>query len=299
MDPNTFITGPPGIYYGVPDDIYFATPGWSQSGLKRLDTSPAKARGGTWDPPSAPMYRGTAAHLALQDLAAFNASYTISGACEATTQAGNPCRNWGKVYADGEWLCGVHGKKKRHEGPLALSPSDYDLICQWRTIAMTDPDIRALWRLDGNVEVAMKWIDPRTGLLCKGRIDFLSKDGSTVYDWKTTREGGFADFCYHLERYRYHWQQAFYTMGAEVLDVKIESFFFIALGTDLAHSVHSLPAEVIRRGEAEVNALLDRALTYTESGVWPDVAESVHLNAGWGAEMAKAAAGNVYIGSSI
>lgn len=101
-------------------------------------------------------------------------------------------------------------------GKIIISGPEYDEAVRVSTAVRGHPAAAAALS-EGKSQVSMVWIDPDSGVLCKGRLDWLTATG--IYDLKTTKEGGPEQHQFPREcvTYGYHIQAAFYTDGYEQL----------------------------------------------------------------------------------
>ena len=75
----------------------------------------------------------------------------------------------------------------------------------------------------GNCEVVVVWIDERSGIKCKAKIDQITDNA--VYDWKTTNSEP-DSFSYSIGAFMYFVQAAHYLIGAKMCGVEVENFRF-------------------------------------------------------------------------
>jgi hypothetical protein len=280
----------PGLYAGVPEAVYFSLDAWSNSRLKTLEKSPEEAQentSGSDGTDTQAQSLGSAAHCALGEPVRFAEEYSIRTRCFGLTQQDNRCKHWGKHSVGGKWYCGRHRPEGAADPIVGILPKEMEQIQEWFKLLYECEENTELGS-PGHFEVVAIWVDPETGLKCKGRIDFLSLVGGYIKDWKTSREGAPWAFPYHMERWRYDRQHAFYMKGMKALAPHVKAFYFVALGKDGVVSVHTLPDHVARQATEEVNALLQLAKKYSIAGHWPKEGSPVHTVTGWGAEMALA-----------
>lgn len=135
------------------------------------------------------------------------------------------------------------------------------------TAVRSDPLVAPLLR-SGVVETMVSKIDPRTGLLRKGRPDL--RDGSRLLEVKLTKmtlsrrmiEKQIAGLLYHV--------QAAYYM--DLCDADRWDWLFAEQFPPFDHVVVPAKQEMIERGRELYHGWLDRVVECTESGVWPGVA---------------------------
>lgn len=242
---------------GVPEHEYFARPGFSQSAAKALLDCPARYR---WErdhpkPPTPAMELGTVVHalaLGQPDVhRVIDADSMRSKAAQAAAETA------------------------RAEGLIPLLPDGLDRARAMAKALRDHPYVGAVLAAQGENELSMWWVDERTGILCKGRIDALrvADDGTHVIgDVKTAAAvapGRFgraaADRGYHLQGaayidgYRTHYPDALvaYLLAA----VESEPPHFVA--------VYSFTAEQLEAGQRRWEQALDLYRECTETDHWP------------------------------
>jgi hypothetical protein len=134
----------------------------------------------------------------------------------------------------------------------------------------------------GEAEKTMTWTDEKTGLPCKGRLDWLN--GIGLVDLKTSFDISPWKFNSTAARQGYHGQLAFYRRGllaqgldapAKILAVETEPPFDVM--------VYSLDEDAMWAGDQLVDALLAKVKHCMKTNVWPGrAAEEVPLQLpGW------------------
>lgn len=81
---------------------------------------------------------------------------------------------------------------------------------------------------NGTAEASMYWVDENTGVLCKGRPDYIS-DGFLA-DYKTTADGSLYGFQKSMADFGYYRQSPFYLDGARLAsggDINHNRFVFV------------------------------------------------------------------------
>jgi len=134
------------------------------------------------------------------------------------------------------------------------------------------PDLLA----DGEAEKTILWTDAKTGLECKGRIDWLARTG--MADLKTCRCAAPREFGRQAWDLGYHLQAAHYRRGyAATHSGLLLPFLFIAAEKKKPWvvQVYETPAEVIELAEAELDELMARLVELRGRPVreWPGYAD--------------------------
>ncbi len=138
----------------------------------------------------------------------------------------------------------------------------------------------------GASELSAVWLDPGTGVLCKGRWDRLCEIGSfpTILDVKTIgRPAATHTFEKAVYDYGYHEQAALYLLGAEVLVPPdpgvLRKFVWLVCETDPPYCVRMFEADevALEIGRDEIAKYLRAYKECKESKVWPAWPEGVDL----------------------
>ena len=103
----------------------------------------------------------------------------------------------------------------------------------------------------GKSEVSMYWIDPDTGVTCRGRVDSLHP--RAVLDLKTCRDASPTGFAKDVASFHYELQDAFYRNGIRATTGEDLPFIFICVEKEPPHFVglYQLDHEATRIGEEE------------------------------------------------
>lgn len=207
------------------------------------------------------MGQGTATHLLVLEPDDFEASYTVY---PGPTRQGNA---WKAFEA-----------AAKAAGKMVLKQSELDLVLAMRDAVWSNPRAAEYLR-GGHAEVVMVWVDEETGLLCKGRLDYL-RDDSVPSDLKTTASVEHRFFSQNCAKMQYHVQSAFYSDAVGVLTKKQpESFPVIAVESKPPHDVvpYVLDADELAKGRDEYRRLLSKVKECRESGEWPGYANGLEM----------------------
>lgn len=213
----------PGIYEDIPFETYCRIPAINQSSLAALRRSPAHYRQASSLSEEAPHFRfGTIFHEGHLQPELIAQKYVVvpeESFVEATQAwARNNPDIKGNTPQEKEYKTPKASKyyKDLVENYLAAHKGKQQVSLQWLTDIgnMLDRLMKnelavALFE-DGRPEVTIVWEDARTGLLCKGRIDWVSFSYNSLTDLKSTAEDG-GDF--YLDKWNYHVQGPFYIDG--------------------------------------------------------------------------------------
>lgn len=156
----------------------------------------------------------------------------------------------------------------RAEGKIPLLTADHE-----RVKAMADAlaSHRLAMRLlsEGRPEVSAFAVDEATGVLRRGRFDWL---GETILtDYKTCACAEPLAFVKAAANFGYHMQAAWYSDLATDLGHPAQAFAFIAQEKEPPYlvTVIELPPELVSIGRDRNRRALERFRDCTESGIWP------------------------------
>ncbi len=268
MTPATPIVYPlnaPGLYRGVPADIYHGiltdTPSLSSSGaVTILEDCPAKF---WWNGPLNPAFIreeaqtfdiGTAAHLALLEPARWAEAVVVVDADDFRTKAAREARD--AAYA---------------EGKLPLLPKNVDDIRAMGNAARRHPEVAKV--LAGAMfEVTLIWKDAATGVWLKCRPDILAHGGGILHDYKTCTNSRPLAFARHANEMSYHMRAAWYLDAVEaVTGERPDGYAFIAQEKTPPYlvSVLDLDEADIGYGRMMNRRAIDLFARCLETGQWP------------------------------
>lgn len=239
---STQAAAEPGLYGGIPADEYHAAPGASQGRLKVLrDKSPAHLKWEMDHPPEpTPAKRlGTAIHDAVLLPDVFRRKWKRAPAVDKRTKAGKAM-----------WIA----FEAEHPNAQVLKPDEYDTVLGVSHAVRAHPQAREL--LTGDAEQSAWWMDPETGVLCKGRFDVVGPP--RIVDLKTTRDASPRVFEKDIYTLGYYLQGGWYLTGARELGLDVREFVFIAVEKVPPYGVamYRLSDDAIRAGQEELRPLL-------------------------------------------
>lgn len=261
----------PGLYYGMSNDDYHASPGISKSGIDLIAKSPAHYYALRLDPnrpapepQTAAQLAGEIAHCAILEPDEFTKRFRVGPDVLRSTKV------W-KEFA--ETLPASTTGLKPDQAKAAWKQSD---------AVRRIPELASALAV-GNAEVSAYWIDEETGVLCKCRPDFVhdcGEAGVVLVDVKTCGSASPAEFSRMIAKHRYHVQDAYYSEGfAKASGRHVLGFLFAAVEMDYPYA----PCAIQLDDESKAQGAIDyrRCLnTYAEclkSGVWPGYGDAVHL----------------------
>ena len=116
-----------------------------------------------------------------------------------------------------------------------------------------------------------------TGLPIKGRADFIGQ--GYIADIKTTADASNKGLSHSIHNFRYHVQAAMYLKLANLNNLDIHSFYFIAIerGDILLINVRQISAAAIELGEITLGKQLRDLAKCRETGIWLDYSGDTEL----------------------
>jgi exodeoxyribonuclease VIII len=158
-------------------------------------------------------------------------------------------------------------------GREAISDKQYDTCVAASSAVMEHRVARDLLRA-GIAEESVTWTDPDTGLLCKGRLDYLRPD--LIIDLKSSRDPSPAKFERDTVNYGYASQVAFYHDGAmaakRCTGASLPHIIAVRAKDDFDVACFRLTREAYETGRAIYRSLLQRLAECTAADYWPGVA---------------------------
>ncbi len=167
-----------------------------------------------------------------------------------------------------EWRAKVQAAE--HPGKSILTRDEHDRAWHCGEILRGHPLTRDYFR-GGRMQVVLDWIDEKTGLRLKGRIDLLPDCRPCIVDLKSTKSVDAGSFGRDIARFGYHFQAATYRTGwhemtgewRDFKDVAIESLDPFDVG------VFNIDGDALQKGNEMYRKALDRYAAYSASGIWP------------------------------
>jgi len=260
---NTKPAPSPGIYYGVPFDEYLAWDAVSNSSLSPALKSMLHYREQKALADTPAMRLGRVVHAGKLDPAALLEDYAampdFTPLLKGEYTRPRASKEWKELEA--AWL-------EKNVGKEIVTSDEMErlkgiLTALWKHLRA------AAYLSRGIPEVSIVWVDPESGLTCKGRLDWLDPDTPAVTDLKTTSDA--SRFETQIARLSYHRQAAFYAAGLRVLTGKRHAVRIVAVENDHPFGVRAAPlsADALSAGRDEYRRLLEEIATCKKSGAWP------------------------------
>ena len=243
----------PRIEYNLPADIYRKSEGVSKSSLDTFADCPAKFKAeqdGIIRRESSPaMTFGTLLHAAVLD---GKAEYAIK--------------------PDGMSFASKEGKAWRaaqDPNQVIVSQDEHDELIRTSSAILKHRHAAPLFG-SGASEVSLWGKDVESGLIVKGRADWLGK--GHIVDIKTTRAADNRSISRAIADYAYHRQAALYLDIANHNGLDIGAFYFVFIerGDLPLINVRKIAVEAIDQGRIENGKLLRDLAECQRTGIWPD-----------------------------
>ncbi len=257
----------PGIYTGVPFDVYLRTDAVQRTYLVELGKLTAAHARQKW------MYG--IASTAAQEFGIVFHTRLLEPEKAAAQYAVRPDGMDGRSKGYKAW-------KAEHAGMILLTCESDAAIEGMVKSAMAHPEARRMLTAEQRLtEPTLIWLDEASGLLCKTRPDLLPviDGGLVVVDLKTTRRGhaGREKWCREIAQYSYHNQGAMVVEAMESFSHRHYPFIHVVVEKDppYACAVWQLSEDAIEQGKAENAVWLKRWAECVRTGEWPGYPQTI------------------------
>jgi hypothetical protein len=235
----------PGIHLNVPSAVYHKRELGivSKSAMDQFRRSPEHYRAwvaGIEPEPTPALVFGNAVDCALLEPDVFAAKYAIA------PEFGNCSHKEPKAKRDA-W-------RAQNPGKTWLDSDDGERLQAMVTRARGDKILAQLLAdPKGSSQVTLCWKDKATGLLCKGRVDWLAPSFGVAVDLKTTMDASAGEFRRSVANYGYHRQNAMYADGLRELGFELRKFTFAAVEKEIpfGFAMYWLREDDIARGHEQ------------------------------------------------
>lgn len=237
------------------------------------------------EPESEPLRRGRSIHCAILEPKEFAKRWVTVTACQAVTKGGGQCQSYGSLYSEGRWYCRIRGHAP--EGAMERPGEDIEVIDPegMRITTMCAESVRAHGPASkilqgGHAEQEIEWTDPESGILCRGRVDYLRPND--LVDLKTTRQETVREFTADAARGFYHGQLAWYTDGAIAagrLPQDAGLPYVVAVSTAEPYDVaaYQLSRVSFEAGRILVRDLINKYQQCQAADLWPGIAPDLEV----------------------
>jgi hypothetical protein len=260
MKPTPELAAANRIVANMPLSDYLAAPGLSKHGLDLFAECPEKfflkRLGLVEERPTEAMQFGSCLHAALlEGRRMYHVRPDTYGDGKKWNGNANECKEWLRAHSDRPVLSGDDDAR-------------IEAICQ----KVKSDRLAAPLLEGGRAELSVFATEPQTGVLLKGRPDYVSADGRIVVDLKTIANASTQKCARAIADRRYHIQAALYFTLLEQFGYKPERFYFIFVETS-----SGMPLLNVRRlGDATINLgrrTLEHELFHfaacEAAGMWP------------------------------
>lgn len=255
---------PEAMYHGEGEFGEFRTAEFSSSAAKKIMESAAHYE---WEylrtdkpvkKPSKALLLGHALHAAVLGVG----SNAVEVPKEHLTDSGLVATR----KSAAEWIA-----QQEAAGLIPLHPNDYADVQYMKESVLAHPDAGPAIELGGAPEVSMFGTDPRTGIRCRGRFDFMPTDHPIAIDLKTGESASLRGFTRAIDTWKYDIQHGHYMDLAEWLDLGVTDMVFVVVEKTPPYSTNVIQLDrdwqdMGRARAAEARARLQRG---RETGEWP------------------------------
>jgi len=259
----------PGIYPDVPMATYLAWDAASNSQLTYILKSPAhfKAYQDTVDSfDTAAFQLGRASHTLLFEPDLFAKEFTPEPDITGPDFASYASPRSTKAYKEQVAILEAGGLTVLKSGDMQDANALKDAV-------LAHPKAGKVVQSTGQAELSIVWVDPETGVVCKGRFDWHTPTyaGGAVVDLKTTVDASPGAFERAVFKFGYHRKGAHYLRGARVLGIPTAHFVMIAAEKTPPYGVilYRLMDDAVRLGEVQLDFALARYAECQRTGEYP------------------------------
>lgn len=254
-----------GVYDNIQADDYHRIQGLTKSGLQMLRKSPAHFWHWLNSPPepsSQSMELGTATHTLVFEPHKWADEITVIPA-DAPKKPTSVQRNakkpsddtiaaikwWDDFYATASGRAIITQEQEQDARAMATAVRNHKEVLPY----LIHPSAKAELSLIASEKV--KGLD----IVCKGRCDLLTMDGTVIVDLKTTQDSSPEGFSKSFMSYGYWLQAAHYIAIARASGLPVERFIFIAVESSQPHCVamYELSAESLEKAFAIRKRLME------------------------------------------
>lgn len=175
-------------------------------------------------------------------------------------------------------------KEARARGAVPILPDDRQQIDDMVASVRAHPFAGALFEDgSGTPEASLFWVDERTGIWRRARLDWLSNQTGRrliVPDLKTCKSAQRDEFAKSAANYGYAQQAAYYLDGVRALELGDDPvFLFVAVEKTPPYLVNVIQLDVnaMRIGASLNRQAIDVFAECTSAGVWPGYSNDVEL----------------------
>jgi len=273
----------PGVYEDVPMEVYLRWDAISNTGLGYMLRSPAHYQAYLHEPSgdSEAQLIGRAAHMAILEPPRFEQTFYRIPKPDPhlfTNKDGSPSKNPANTSAYKE---AVRAMADENPDKVGLKDELWEDVLRMRRSALLHPRLRKVIESTGRAELSIVWRDPKTGALCKCRLDWHTPTyaGGAIVDLKTTPDAAPWAFGGSANKWGYYRQGAMHSQGTREAGLPVAHFTFAAIekkpavlvGDEVMHGVvlYRLRDEDLSLGNEQVDYALALYAECKRTGEWP------------------------------
>jgi hypothetical protein len=299
----------PGIYYGIPEELYHADEAISSHGLNSIARSPLHYWAQYKNPERPPQKEtpalkiGSAIHRAILEPDIFENMYVqepqlsdYKGVLDKLDDYKDRCKALNIPISGTKDVlkARIKGSESLQDGPgsifwdelvpqivgsrITLSRHEYKACRAISYRIHKHPAASGIFK-SGKPETSIFWTDSDTGVLCRGRIDWLTEtnNGIWIVDIKSTQNASPESFQRDVFKYGYHIQAAFYYDGLLSLGKNPETFVFSVWEKrpPFATALYYMTSELLEAGRKEYKKLIKIYAKCLESDTWPGYSNEI------------------------
>ena len=226
----------------------------SSSTIRKVLTSPKKY---LYDKtaesvPTKAMEEGTAVHTYFLENELFKNRYCFK-----------PKAFNGRTKEGKQWM--------EEHGHLNILAAEWEENLIHMTHSFLDSPAKIIYDKKGLTELSY-FSEDLGGIKAKCRPDWISSDGHTVVDLKTTQDASPKGFQKSIANFGYHIQSSFYMRVLQNLDVPVKEFIFIAIEktAPFCVGVYRASMEMLEEGNKKVDEAINQILWCKENDSYPD-----------------------------
>lgn len=257
----------PGLYPGLTREQYDGVEAINHSKLVKFDRSALHARHDMlYGRPETPaLFVGQAFHVAVLEPERFEAEYaSMPDFGDGRTAPAKKRR--------ADWIAANAGRR-------ALEHTEHASLGAMAQAVHAHPLAHELVTAPGLNELSALWVDEKTGLRAKCRVDrFTSIFGySAIVDLKTTRNAQWKEFRRDIDKFNYASQAAWYIDGYYALSPMPRKYILVVVENDAPYgvAVYELEETSILEGRKRCRRWIDAYAEATKTGVWAGYPEQL------------------------
>lgn len=257
----------PGIYPGVPDEVYHADPveggSLSSTGARKILDCPAKFK---WERDNPTPHKRT---------------FDLGHAAHHLTLGVGPRLE--VIKADNYRTAKAQAQQKEAyaAGAVPLLPHEMEQVEQMAAVLRAHRTASALLGGALQFELTLVWQDVQTGVMCRARIDCLTRAANgriLIVDYKTAKSSRPSDISKAVNEYGYHCQFDFYEAGVMELGISQNPLPLLIVQEKTPPyvvTVAQIPQSAMDIAAVKNRAALELYAECTRTGHWPGYAEDV------------------------